>query len=109
MSVDEFLTSDTGKAVVFGLVAAVVAPVVLAAASGVGRPVARAAIKSGLLLLEKGRETAAELGEVFDDLVAEAEVEIAESRNQAMHDHELDSAIQEVEEDALSERKHDPH
>ena len=35
------------------------------------------------LLYEKGKETFAELGEVVDDLIAEAKSEIAESHAQA--------------------------
>ena len=47
------------------------------------RPLARAAIKSGLLFLNKSRETVAEMGEVVEDLVAEARAEIDEERTKA--------------------------
>ncbi|MGZ8216918.1 DUF5132 domain-containing protein [Methylomagnum sp.] len=43
------------------------------------RPAARAAIKSGILLAEKGREWMAVAGEEFDDLVAEVRAELAET------------------------------
>ena len=59
------------------------APVALAALSGVGRPLARAVIKSGIILYEKGRETAAEFGEVMEDLVAEARAEIQQAQTTA--------------------------
>lgn len=61
-----------------GVGAVLLAPVAAAALSGVGRPAARAAIKAGLMMWDKGRETAAELGEILEDLVAEAQAEINE-------------------------------
>jgi hypothetical protein len=44
----------------------------------IGRPLAKAAIKSGLNLFDKGREKLAQFGEVFEDLVAEARAELEE-------------------------------
>lgn len=64
----------TGLAVGVGV--AILAPVVVPILASVGKPLAKSMIKSGMLLYEKGRETAAELGEVFEDLVAEAKVEL---------------------------------
>ncbi len=73
---DDFFKADTAKTVGIGIGAALLIPVVLPMLATVGRPVAKAAIKSGLILFEKGRETLAEVGEVFEDLVAEAKAEI---------------------------------
>lgn len=64
----------TGLAV--GVGAAILAPVLVPVLVSVGKPLAKSLIKSGMLLYEKSRETAAELGEVFEDLVAEAKVEL---------------------------------
>jgi hypothetical protein len=77
--IDNLFKGDTGKGLAIGLGAAILAPVAFAILSGAGRPVARAAIKSGILLFEKGREKAAEFGEVMEDLAAEARAEIAQS------------------------------
>jgi hypothetical protein len=52
---------------------------------GVGRPLAKATIKSGLALIDKGREKAAEFGEAFEDLVAEARAEI-DAERQGSHE-----------------------
>jgi hypothetical protein len=41
-----------------------------------GRPLAKATIKSGLALMDKGREVFAHLGEVVEDLVVEARTEL---------------------------------
>jgi uncharacterized protein YbjQ (UPF0145 family) len=48
------------------------------------RPAARSAIKAGLLAWEKGKEAAAEIGEVMGDLVAEVRDELREEREQAV-------------------------
>ena len=41
-----------------------------------GRPLAKASIKTGITVFEKGREKAAHWGEVIEDLVAEAKAEL---------------------------------
>jgi hypothetical protein len=74
------MNGDTAKGVAIGVGIALLAPVALAGLAGVGRPAARAAVKAGLLMYEKGLETAAELGEILEDLVAEAEAEIEADR-----------------------------
>lgn len=50
---------------------------------GVGRPLARAGIKSGITLMEKGREKFAHLSEVFEDLVAEVKAELETEAREA--------------------------
>ncbi len=66
----------TGLAV--GIGAIVLAPAVLPALAGVAKPLLKAAVKSGIVLFEKGKETAAELSEVVEDIVAEARAEMVE-------------------------------
>ncbi|GMU45778.1 MAG: DUF5132 domain-containing protein [Pseudomonadales bacterium] len=68
----------TGVAITAGAV--LLAPVALSVVAGVGRPLARTALKSGIILYEKTRETVAELGEAFEDLVAEAKAELAQQQ-----------------------------
>lgn len=81
--VDNLLKGDTGKGLAVGLGAALLAPVAFAVLSGVGRPLTRAVIKSGMIIYEKGLETAAEFGEVIEDLAAEARAEIEQSHSAA--------------------------
>jgi hypothetical protein len=83
MAIEDFFKSNTGKGIAIGIGVAVLAPLVLPTVARAARPLARAAIKSGLLFFEKGRETAAELGEVIDDLLAEAQAEIEQSQQAA--------------------------
>ncbi len=73
----------TGLAI--GIGGAILAPVVLPALAGVAKPLLKSAIKGGLVLYEKGKETFAELSEVAEDVVAEAKAEMAEAHNETAH------------------------
>lgn len=63
----------TGVAIGVGLL---VAPVVIPMIAAAARPVAKAAMKGGIMLYEKGREMIAEVSEVVEDLAAEAKSEV---------------------------------
>lgn len=76
---DDLMKNKAGLAIAAGIGVAVLAPVLLPIIAGAARPLARAAIKTGIIMYEKGREAAAEVGEVFDDLVAEARAEIQQN------------------------------
>ncbi|AFY79117.1 hypothetical protein Ple7327_3971 [Pleurocapsa sp. PCC 7327] len=82
--------------VVAGLGAVVLAPVVIPAAAKVGKPVAKAAIKGGILAYEKVKSTVAETGEVFEDLIAEVQAEIAEEQSQQVLDPDSASSNPEA-------------
>ncbi|MDC4206547.1 MAG: DUF5132 domain-containing protein [Candidatus Manganitrophus sp.] len=71
----------TGLAI--GIGATILAPIVVPVVAAIAKPLAKAAIKGGVLFYEKGRETVAEVGEVVEDLVAEAKMEIAEAHKEA--------------------------
>jgi len=47
-----------------------------------GRPTARSALKTGLMLVEKGKEFMAVAGEEFDDMLAEVRAELQVERNE---------------------------
>jgi hypothetical protein len=51
--------------------------------ASVAKPVAKAAIKGGIILFEKGKEAFAEAGEVVEDLVAEVKSELSEAQSSA--------------------------
>ena len=59
-----------------GVAAAVLLREVFPAFKGVGRPLAKATVKSGIVLLERSKETIAHWNEVFEDLVVEAKTEL---------------------------------
>jgi len=66
-----------GKAIVFGVGALLLAPTVLSLL----KPVAKATIKTGVVLYEKTKGSVAEAGEVLGDIVAEAKAEVMAERD----------------------------
>ncbi len=69
----------TGLAI--GIGAAILTPVIIPLVAAIAKPLAKATIKGGLLLYERGREVVAEAGEVVEDLVAEVKSEMAQASN----------------------------
>ena len=66
---------------VSGIAAIVLLPVLVpVAASKLGKPLAKATIKGGIVLYEKGKGVIAEVGETLEDIVAEAKAELAETQ-----------------------------
>lgn len=63
-----------------GLVAAVIAPMLVPAIKRGSRPMAKGLIKGGMLLYEKGREATAHAGEMIEDVMAEIHAEQAEKQ-----------------------------
>jgi hypothetical protein len=72
----EDLVEDLG---VTGIAAIVLLPVLVPVAAGIGKPVAKTAIKGGILLYEKGKGVITEAGETLEDLLAEAKAELADA------------------------------
>ncbi|HEV3104649.1 MAG TPA: DUF5132 domain-containing protein [Trinickia sp.] len=77
---EDFFKGNVLAGLVVGVGAIVVAPILLPVVAAVSRPLAKSTIKTGVILFEKGREAAAEMTEVFEDLVAEARAELERSR-----------------------------
>lgn len=78
MNLEDVLRNRAVMGVAIAAGAVLLTPVVLSVLAGVARPLARTAVKSGIIVYEKTRETVAELGEAFDDLVAETRAELAQ-------------------------------
>ncbi len=68
------LSGSTG--IMVGIGAVILAPIVIPAVAAVLKPVAKTAIKGGILVYRKSRQAVAEVGESVEDLVAEAKAEI---------------------------------
>ncbi|MCU0589679.1 MAG: DUF5132 domain-containing protein [Syntrophobacteraceae bacterium] len=66
-----------GTGLAIGVGALILAPTVLPAVAALLKPLAKAAIKSGFIVYEKGMEALAETREVLEDLAAEARAEMA--------------------------------
>lgn len=85
---EKILQSDGAKGVAIGVGAVLVGLAAIPTLIMVGRPVARVAIKSGILFLEKGREAMAIATESLDDLVAEVQSELVTGRGGEMRSPE---------------------
>ena len=73
----EDIVEDLG---VPGVAAVVLLPVLVPVAAGkLGKPLAKATIKGGIVLYEKGKGVIAEVGETLEDIIAEAKAELAET------------------------------
>ncbi len=72
-----WLKSNIISGLAIGIGSAIIAPMVTPALSRAAKPLAKAAIKGGLMLFETGKEKLAEAYEVVDDLLAEARAELA--------------------------------
>ena len=74
----EDVVEDLG---VSGIAAIVLLPVLVPVAAGkLGKPLAKATIKGGIVLYEKGKGVIAGVGETLEDIVAEAKAELAETQ-----------------------------
>ncbi len=67
-----------------GIAAVVLLPAFIPVVAGVSKPIAKAAIKGGIILYEKGKGAIAEVGESLEDLMAEAKAELAEEQMQSL-------------------------
>jgi hypothetical protein len=63
-----------------GAAVVILAPVAIGLIGSLMRPLAKAAIKGGLLVYDTGKEVAAGTSLAVDDLVSEARAEVAEER-----------------------------
>lgn len=76
-----------------GIAAIVLLPVLVPVVAGVGKPLAKAAIKGGIILYEKGKGVIAEVGETLEDLVAEAKAELAETQESEVAEIETQAEV----------------
>jgi hypothetical protein len=65
---------------VTGIVGIILLPVFLPVIGGVGRPIAKAVVKSGIAFYDKNKTAISQLSEAWEDIIAEAKAEIGEER-----------------------------
>lgn len=80
---DAILKSPTARGLAVNLTVAIVVPMLVTAVAPFVRPVGRSVLKTGILAVEKLRETASELGELVEDLTAEVQEELQQRRERA--------------------------
>jgi hypothetical protein len=73
-----------GTGLIIGAAAVLVGPVVIPMVAAAMRPLAKAAIKGGLMAYEKGKVLVAEAQEDFEDLMAEAKAEMSQESEEGM-------------------------
>ena len=72
------LKGPVGKGLVLGITAVVLAPIILPVVTRAARPLAHAALKTGMIFYERGREAVAEAQEVLEDVIAEVRAELTQ-------------------------------
>ncbi|MCX7592900.1 MAG: DUF5132 domain-containing protein [Fischerella sp.] len=65
---------------VAGILGVILLPVFLPVIAGVAKPIVKTAVKGGILFYEKSKGAIAEIGETWEDIVAEARAEIGEAQ-----------------------------
>jgi hypothetical protein len=81
--ITDFVEEAGTPGIIAGIGAVLLAPIVVPIVAGIGKPLAKSLIKSGLVAYEKSKGAFAELGETWDDIVAEARAELAEDQQPA--------------------------
>ncbi|MGA2027682.1 MAG: DUF5132 domain-containing protein [Syntrophobacteraceae bacterium] len=69
-----------GAPILLGIGVLILAPVIAPVAASVLKPLAKATIKTGLSLVQKGRELMSEAVESFEDITAEVKAELIAER-----------------------------
>jgi hypothetical protein len=69
-----------GTPILLGVGALILAPMIIPAAASILKPLAKATVKSGLLLVHRGRELIAETAEALEDITAEVRAELIAER-----------------------------
>lgn len=85
-----------GTGLAIGVGALILAPTVVPAVAAILKPLAKAAIKSGFIVYEKGKEVLAETREVLEDLAAEARAELSQDYVAASSGSPVDAEIASV-------------
>lgn len=74
------LFEKVGTPILIGVGALILAPMLFPAVGSILKPIAREAVKGGLILVSKGRELVAETIESLEDIAAEAKAELMAER-----------------------------
>lgn len=78
--ISDFVEEAGAPGIIAGIGAVLLAPVLIPVVAGVGKPFVKSAIKGGLVAYEKAKGALAEVGETWEDMIAEARAELAEEQ-----------------------------
>jgi len=79
-----------GTPILLGIGILILAPVIAPVAASIVKPLAKATIKTGLSLVQKGRELISEAAEAFEDITAEVKAELIAERAGTTADPQAD-------------------
>ncbi|CEJ47555.1 DUF5132 domain-containing protein [Umezakia ovalisporum] len=78
--IPDFVEDAGASGIIVSIGALLLAPVLIPVVAGIGKPIAKSLVKGGIVAYEKSRGAFAEMGETWEDIIAEAKAEIAEER-----------------------------
>ncbi|MDH6059210.1 DUF5132 domain-containing protein [Chrysosporum bergii ANA360D] len=76
----DFVEDAGTPGIIAGIGAVLLAPVLIPVVAGIGKPIVKSLVKGGIVAYERSRGAFAEMGETWEDIIAEAKAEIAEER-----------------------------
>lgn len=80
LKITDFVEDAGAPGIIAGIGAVLLAPVILPVVAGIGKPIAKSLIKGGIVAYERSKGTFAELGETWEDIIAEVRAELAEDK-----------------------------
>jgi hypothetical protein len=80
LKITDFVEDAGAPGIIAGIGAVLLAPVIIPVVAGIGKPIAKSLIKGGIVAYEKTKGAFAELGETWEDIIAEAKAELAEDK-----------------------------
>jgi hypothetical protein len=92
--ITDFIEDAGAPGIIAGIGAVLLAPVLIPVVAGIGKPIAKSIVKGGIVAYEKSRSAFAEMGETWEDIIAEAKAEIAEDRETPAFEASSDSPVE---------------
>lgn len=102
--IEDITKNASPVGIAIGLGAAVFATIVVPALPTLvrsARPTARLALKSGLVILERGRELVAEVTEEFEDMIAEVKSELQQERKTQTANHRDSDVVLKAQDEKI--------
>ncbi|TVP56659.1 MAG: DUF5132 domain-containing protein [Nodularia sp. (in: Bacteria)] len=92
--ITDFVEDAGAPGIIAGIGAVLLAPVLIPVVAGIGKPIAKSLVKGGMVAYEKSRGAFAEMGETWEDIIAEAKAEIAEDRETPEFEASADNTVE---------------
>ncbi|MBD2439790.1 DUF5132 domain-containing protein [Nostoc sp. FACHB-110] len=83
----DFIEDAGTPGVIASIGAVILAPVLLPVVGRVGKTIVKSLVKGGIVVSQKSRGAIAELGETWEDMIAEVKAELSESDQPMISEH----------------------